>query len=224
MKKKLSLFFVFILLLVAQSALALDKIPSLELNSQDRILILAPHPDDEVIGTGGVIQQAVKNNIPVKIVYLTNGDNNELAFIVYEKRIVFKRKAILHMGELRRQESIASAKSLGLKENQLTFLGYPDFGTQEIFTKYWGDVAPYKNLITRVNKVSYKECMSYGSLFVGESILRDLKKILLDYKPTKIFVTTPVDTNRDHRAFYLFLRVALWDLQGKRVCGRHEAA
>jgi len=45
--------------------------------------------------------------------------------------------------------------------------------------------------------------------------LKDLRGILLDFKPTRVFVTNPVETNRDHRAYYVFLHVALWDLEGK---------
>jgi LmbE family N-acetylglucosaminyl deacetylase len=37
-----------------------------------RILVLAPHPDDEVFGCGGVIIKHVKNNNPIKIVFLTD--------------------------------------------------------------------------------------------------------------------------------------------------------
>ena len=56
------------------------------LSNNDRILILAPHPDDETIGTGGIIQEALRLNIPIKVVYFTNGDNNEVSFIIYERR------------------------------------------------------------------------------------------------------------------------------------------
>lgn len=188
---------------------------SLSLTSQDRILILAPHPDDEAIGTGGIIQKAVALGIPFKVVYLTNGDNNELAFLVYKKYPVLGRVGLLKMGEIRRQEAMAAMKFLGLQESQMIFLGYPDFGTTEIFTKYWGDTKPFRSLLTRVNSVPYKDAFSYGAAYKGENILNDIKKILVEFGPTKIFVTLPADTNRDHRAWYLFLKIALWDLAGQ---------
>ena len=72
----------------------------------ERVLILAPHPDDEVIGCAGVIQQALKAGARVKVVYLTNGDHNELAFIVYEKRITVRQGEFVHMGKVRQEESI----------------------------------------------------------------------------------------------------------------------
>ena len=47
----------------------------------------------------------------------------------------------------------------------------------------------------------------------GSRFLRDMKKVIADFKPTKIFVSHPADVNRDHRAAYLFTQVALWDLE-----------
>ncbi len=200
--------------LFLQSASA-QNFPSIPLTENDRILIFSPHPDDETIGVGGVIQKAVQAKASVKIVYLTNGDSNELAFLVYEKRPILSRLGLLDMGELRRKESIAAMQFLGLDEKQLAFLGYPDCGTTDIFVKYWGDTVPFTSMLTRVSTVPYKDAFSPGASYKGESILRDLKKIIREFQPTKIFVTLPVDTNLDHRASFLFLQVALWDLEGQ---------
>ena len=51
-----------------------------------RILILAPHPDDECLGTGGLIQQALAKGAKVKVVFITNGDNNPWPQRYVEKR------------------------------------------------------------------------------------------------------------------------------------------
>ena len=40
------------------------------------ILILAPHPDDEIIGLGGLVLQTLKNKGQVYITYLTDGKNS----------------------------------------------------------------------------------------------------------------------------------------------------
>ena len=187
------------------------------LQDSDRILVLAPHPDDEAIGASGILQEAARRNLPTKVVYLTNGDSNEWAFIVYEKRLVFKQAGVIYLGEVRRKEAIAAMTSLGLSVNDLVFLGYPDAGTLNIFTQYWNAATiPYKSLLTRVRNVPYDDAYSVGAPYVGESILRDLKKILWEFKPTRVVVSHPLDNNPDHRAFYLFLKVALWDL-GPRI-------
>ena len=177
-----------------------------------RILILAPHPDDEAIACAGIIQQALKAGAKVRVVYLTNGDHNELAFIVYEKRITLRQGEFIHMGLLRRQESIQAMKFLGLSEDDLVFLGYPDYGTFEIFCKYWQTKKPFRDRMTRISQVPYQDNPSYGAPYCGGSIIRDLENQILDYKPDKIFVSHPADVNVDHKALYLFLQVAFSDL------------
>lgn len=178
----------------------------------ERILVLAPHPDDEAIGCAGIIQQALKTGAQVKVLYLTNGDHNQIAFVIYEKRVTIRKGEFIHMGEVRRKEAIEAMRLLGLGERELIFLGYPDNGTLTIFSEYWKKKRPYKSLLTRISSVPYKSNFSYGAPYLAESILADLKKVLLDYRPDKIFVSHPADTNVDHKAFYLFLQVALWDL------------
>jgi len=179
----------------------------------ERILILAPHPDDEAIACSGVIQQAKKAGADIKIVYLTNGDNNEFAFIIYEKRLVFKKSAFIHMGEVRRQEAVNAMRLLGLQGANLVFLGYPDSGTFAIFSRYWRPGWSFQSLLTRSSSVPYKKDLSFGAPYIGESILNDLERIILAYKPARIFVSHPADTNPDHKALYLFMEVALTDLR-----------
>lgn len=216
-KNKRPIFgFVIIVIFFVSSVCFAENFNALpQFKNSDRILILAPHPDDEVIGAAGVIQRALKAGAKVKVVCYTNGDNNELAFIVYEKRLTFKKKEFLHMGEVRRNETIAAMASLGLKKENIVSLGYPDFGTMEILTKYWGETKPFRSMFARVTKVSYPEAMSVSAPYVGESILKDIKTVILDFKPTKVFVSHPADANRDHSSLYLFLRIALWDIGGK---------
>jgi LmbE family N-acetylglucosaminyl deacetylase len=215
MFKKLALLLIFIagFYIVAKDVYAQEE--AVTFSKEDRVLILAPHPDDEAIATAGAIQQALKAGASVKVVCLTNGDNNELSFIVYEKRLTVKKREFLHMGEVRVKETVNAMEFLGLSRSDIIFLGYPDFGTMRILVEYWGDTKPYKSWLTRVNKVIYPDAMSLNAPYVGESILKDLKTILLGFKPTKIFVSYPADVNRDHRALYVYTKVALLDLEGK---------
>ena len=186
-----------------------------EFNKEDRVLIMAPHPDDESIATAGVIQRALAAGAQVKIVCYTNGDNNEFAFIVYEKRLTFLKGEFLHMGAVRAGETMAAMRFLGVGEHNVNYMGYPDFGTMEILTKYWDSKQPFRSMFPRLQKVSYQNAMSIGAPYIGESVLRDVETILTAFKPTKIFVSHPADTNRDHQSLYLFLHIALWDLQGR---------
>jgi len=186
-----------------------------EFKKDDRVLILSPHPDDEAIGAAGVIQKCLKAKAAVKIAYLTCGDFNELSYLLSNANLAIFSGEFVQLGKERRREALRAMNYLGLCDSDLVFLGYPDFGTLEIMLKYWEREHGFEHPLTRISKVPYQEALSYEAPYTGESILKDLTSVILDFKPTKIFVSHPADTNGDHRALYLFLRVALWDLEGK---------
>src|ERR1035437_8174587 len=93
--------------------------PVLLLSTNDRVLVMAPHPDDESLGCGGIIQTAVERHIPVRVVFFTYGDNNQWSFVLYRKHPVFESKAVEGMGLMRRGEAIQAPHLLGLETNQL---------------------------------------------------------------------------------------------------------
>ncbi len=187
------------------------NIGTLALSATDRVLVLAPHPDDEVLGTGGVIQQAVAQKVPLKIVFLTYGDSNQWSFLLYRKHPVVFPVAVENMGLVRHDEAINASRILGVGAQNLIFLGYPDFGTFNMWLYHWNHRPPYRSIMTRVIAVPYKGAYQFGAPYKGEEIIGDLRSILRDFKPTKIFVSHPADHNGDHMALYLYLRVALWD-------------
>jgi LmbE family N-acetylglucosaminyl deacetylase len=53
--------------------LALAHVPPIEI-PRGRIVVVAPHPDDETLGAGGVIATAVAAGSPVRIVSCTDGE------------------------------------------------------------------------------------------------------------------------------------------------------
>jgi LmbE family N-acetylglucosaminyl deacetylase len=191
------------------------------LQDGDRILVLVPHPDDEVLGAGGVLREAVRRGLPVRVVFLTNGDSNEWSFLAYRKRPVLMPGGALAMGAIRHQEALAAAAALGVPAADLTFLGYPDYGTLDIWRSHWALSPPDRGRLTRARAVPYPTAFRPGAPFKGEEILADLEAILRDFKPTRIFVSHPADHHPDHAALYLFTRVALWDLQGEIAATVH---
>ena len=190
-----------------------EEYKNIKLSQNDRILILAPHPDDESIGCAGIIQHAVEKNIPVHILFLTYGDSNQWSFAVYRKHPVLMPKAVLRMGLIRHDEAIAAAKVLDIPADHLTFLGYPDFKTLDIWYSHWADSPPAKGMLTDAESVPYKNAFRPGAPYKGEDILKDLKTVLRKFKPTKIFLSHPADHHPDHRSLYLYAKVALWDLE-----------
>jgi LmbE family N-acetylglucosaminyl deacetylase len=186
---------------------------SVVLNEHDRVLVLAPHPDDEVLACGGVIQQAVALGLPVRVAFFTYGDFYEHSFIVYKKRPVLTPKGVEGMGEIRHGEAVAADSTLGVSKDNLRFLGYPDFGTLEMWYAAWGDSPPVKGLLSRATVVPYQDAVRPGAPYKGEEVLKDLTLLMREFRPTKVFVSHPADHHPDHKALYVFTRVCLFDLE-----------
>lgn len=194
----------------------MGRAENLVINRGERVIVFAPHPDDEILGCAGVIQKVLEKNGNVWVVYLTNGDHNQLAYMAYKKEILLRPADYINLGKMRRKESTIATEILGINKKNLIFLGYPDFGTLKIWEDYWGEkTKPFESLLTRAKYVPYKENYSYGKPYIGDSIVSDIEDIILKIKPTKIFTTGSYDKNKDHRALYNFLRAALLNIKSK---------
>ncbi len=175
---------------------------------------MAPHPDDEVLGTAGVILAAVKAGAQVKIVYLTHGESNEISALFYRKKPMLLKSDFVKAGRVRKQEAREAMAVLGVPEKDLIFFGYPDMGTMPVWEKFWVSVKPFRSYFARTNKVTQDDDFSFGKPYRGFNIVHDFEKVILETKPTHIFVTAPFDLNLDHQAAYLFLNTALLNLKG----------
>jgi LmbE family N-acetylglucosaminyl deacetylase len=125
------------------------------------------------------------------------------------------------MGAIRHQEALAAAAVLGVHAQDLRFLGYPDYGTLDIWRAHWSAQSPARGRLTRARAVPYSNAFRPGAPYKGEAILADLETILKDFRPTQIFVSHPADHHPDHAALYLFTRVALWDVQADVTAAIH---
>lgn len=180
---------------------------------QDRVLVVAPHPDDEALGASGLLGRAKKAGAAVRVVYLTHGDDNEVSSLFYLKKPLLTKFNLLKIGEIREEEAEVAMGLLGIPQSELIFLGYPDGGTLSIWRGHWGTARPFKHLLADIDKVPYENDFSYGSPYKGENVLNDLKRIFSEYRPTHVFVTAPFDRHADHRAAYLFTQLALLELE-----------
>ena len=178
----------------------------------ERLVIVAPHPDDEVLGCGGLIQQAVAAGADVRVIYLTNGDHTQVAFKLYSGRLHLSAKDYFKFGERRRTEAMAATNLLGLPSDHLFFLGYPDWGSLRIWRDYWATNKVFTSDATRTNAVPYPEEYGYRHSYQSQNVVADFCAILREFKPTRVFVTHPSDTSADHRAAANFVRLALLQL------------
>ena len=80
MKGRIQYFFITLLLLgsaivLARNAWAEEE--AITFSKNDRVLILAPHPDDEAIATGGSIQKALEGATTLdEVLRVTVGDQD----------------------------------------------------------------------------------------------------------------------------------------------------
>lgn len=98
------------------------------LDRQTRLLVIAPHPDDETIGAGGLLQRVREAGGEVRIWLLTDGDNNPWPQRWLERRLWIGQTARERWGQRRRGEVVQALAALGLAPEQLEGFSWPDMG------------------------------------------------------------------------------------------------
>lgn len=100
----------------------------LGLHNNTRLLVLVPHPDDETLATGGLIQLALAVGASLRIVIVTDGDNNPWPQRWLEKRWRIDATARARWGTRRRTEAAAALARLGVAATDIRHYGWPDQG------------------------------------------------------------------------------------------------
>jgi LmbE family N-acetylglucosaminyl deacetylase len=181
----------------------IDKFP--DLSPTDRILVLAPHIDDETIGAGGLIQEALARTAALRIVYITNGDNN-LVSVIKEGGPKISPDEFIRLGEQRMAEGRMAAATLGLTDGNIIFLGFPDRGISSLLTKYYNPNNPYSSQGTYFSYNPYRGTYREGQTYSGSNLADDLSQIIADFRPTIIISPHFRDRHPDHRAVFQFLQ------------------
>ena len=97
-------------------------------STQTRLLVVAPHPDDETIATGLLIQQVRAAGGKVRILLLTAGDNNPWPQRWLEQRVWIRDADRRRWGDRRREEMRHAMQKLDLPASALECMGWPDMG------------------------------------------------------------------------------------------------
>jgi LmbE family N-acetylglucosaminyl deacetylase len=93
-----------------------------------KILVIAAHPDDEVLGMGGTITKYVKNGDSVKIIIMATGIFSRRSFNNTNASVYEVDESVL--GEMSKQvqnlqkDAIKASKIMGVKD--VEFLNFPD--------------------------------------------------------------------------------------------------
>lgn len=144
-----------------------------------RVLIVAPHPDDDVISAGGLIQRALAAGGQIRVLFLTNGESNP-----WPQRAQLRKWRITASDRegwaaLRATEAVAGLHLLGAPADCAHFLRFPDQQLSSMARR--GDEA------------------------VGTAIANHAK----DFQPSIAIVPSVFDFHSDHRAAAYFSHRAI---------------
>ena len=182
----------------------------------EKMLVFAPHPDDETLGCGGLIQQAVQAGSSVKVILMTNGEYPEIDVVLFEETVRFSKAAFVRLGEMRKEESLRALSCLGLSPDDVTFLGYPNFYLSDMWLPaHWQPQNPIRSVRTRSTQSPYPDSMTKNTVYCGQSALRDVETVLLREKPNAVFTLHPNDVHPDHWPTYALVRYALEELSAR---------
>jgi LmbE family N-acetylglucosaminyl deacetylase len=148
------------------------------ISPSDRILLIAPHPDDESIGAGGLLQRARKAGAEVRVIFCTSGDDNPWPQRAIERRVFISPSARLRWAARRRDEARAALRFLLGTDETAHFLNLPDQG------------------ITRV--------LLHG----GEQTIATLRAEFAALRPTLVVLPSADDAHPDHSALHVLARFA----------------
>ena len=97
---------------------ALDRLPVRDLDAcPGGIVVVAPHPDDESLGCGGLIAQGCRLGRDVRLVVVSDGCGSHPNSRTYPPE---------RLRALREAETLRAAAELGLPEDHVRFLRLPD--------------------------------------------------------------------------------------------------
>lgn len=184
-------------------------------NRPDSVVVFAPHPDDEVIGCAGIIQQALARGARVKVVAITSGDGFPAAAagVTHKPIDQLGPDDFFALSRLRETESRNAIEILGGNADDVIFLGYPDGDLGNLYQST--DDKIVRQQFTRKNETYALIQKDYHTSVHGKpapysrsSLLGDLAEVLKTLQPTEIYVTDETDGHIDHRAAFWFVRDA----------------
>lgn len=159
--------------------------------SSRTLMVIIPHEDDEINLAGTVIYHARKLGIRVICVFTTNGDWK-------------------YPGLIRMKEAIQALSVLGVPEEDIVFLGYPDggvHGERNVFVN--GRKSPLIGRDGRAETYGLDTHADFAMQYRGKhqaytwnGLVQDIKDVILRDKPAMI-MATDFDSHPDHRLCYL---------------------
>src|SRR5713226_9182708 len=149
--------------------------------SVHRTIILAPHPDDDVIAAGGLIQRVLAAGGDLRVIFITDGENNPWPQRFTERKFFLASGDRVAWGAMRRREALCSLARLGVDERSAIFLAFPDQGMAKLARR--------------------------GDLRLPDA----LRTIVAEFQPTLIVSPSTYALHTDHRAIAYYAHSAAPD-------------
>ncbi len=151
------------------------------LTSRSRVMLFAPHPDDESLATGVFLQRAGAAGAAVRVVYATDGERNCWPQRLLEGKVRIRENDRRRWGARRQAEALAALATLGVQGGNVEFLSLPDQGVTDL-------------LLAGCNET-----------------LQRLADLIRSWAPTHLLMPSPADTHPDHSGLAVLLGVAIDD-------------
>jgi LmbE family N-acetylglucosaminyl deacetylase len=187
------------------------------------ILVIAPHSDDEAIGCTGVILRAVARGQRVGVIVVTAGDGFPKAAAAAAGKSIeaLTPQDFVDLSTMRQRHTLSAMREIGVRPNDVYFLGYPDGGMKALFAMAGEsppeprNVPPYRQPHTGRSETYGTAVADYHTRRHGraapyrkQAVVEDLREIIADARPREIYVTHEIDTHPDHAALFRFVRDA----------------
>lgn len=193
--------------------LSLDNIASMDLTDVQRLMVIAPHPDDETLGAAGLIQAVLAKGGDVRIVIVTNGDGQAVGPMISSSPKLPIAKSYINYGHERQRESLNALSVLGVSKEKVIFLGYPDGELKNLWNNNWMEGKLISGKYTLATSSPYENTYNTSSVYLGSDLFQDIMQLLENFQPDLVLVPHPEDTNEDHRAISSFSRFAIANYQ-----------
>jgi LmbE family N-acetylglucosaminyl deacetylase len=151
------------------------------LTSHSRVMMFAPHPDDESLAAGIFLQRAVAVGADVRVIYATDGERNCWPQRVLERKVRLRESDRRRWGARRQGEALAALRTLGIGSGQVEFLSLPDQGVTDLLLQGCAET------------------------------LRRLASTIRAWRPTHLLLPSAADTHPDHSALAVLLGVVIDD-------------
>ena len=189
-------------------ALRASLAPLPDLTGDDRLLVIAPHPDDESLCCGGILHRAARRGIAARVAFITNGDGSRTGQIFKTLREPWARdNDLFSIAQHRQLEAIDALRALGLSEADAAFFGFPDGGLTAITRMHSDEI--YWAPTTRRNHVAYPRAYAPGARYLREELFDLTARLIREWEPTLILTGHQRDTHPDHAATHYLAQNAI---------------